>query len=223
MTVLAAGSLWRTLQQTWLPWKVDRVGDNSLKVFCDENDTFRCTTPSCTCVWGQSSWLGHRQRGFSSGMCCAGSGPLLAARDTTAEMGTCPVNTLPVKGTLGKGSEIWGRAEMLLKPVCRGSKEFWAEEDLQSQLLRSANTEKWSQSRRGGSVMWGLRLEVYGGSWGGGKGNFPVLPCSFNSTGINLRQRTIELFWLGRKQSILSKEKKKWIEFTFVIRRKVVS
>jgi len=38
-------------------------------------------------------------------------------RETTAEKGTCPIATLPGEGILGKGSDIWGGAEMLLKPV----------------------------------------------------------------------------------------------------------
>lgn len=166
----------RTLKNTatiQLLWKVVWVGGNSLKVFCNENDMSHNTASSCARIWGQSSCSG--QRCFSFETCCAGPGPLLAAERHLLKWEPVPINTLPGKGLPGKSGYVWGRAKVLLKAVHWGSKEYWGKQGVQSQLLQCINTEKWSQSSKVGSVVWGLQLEDPGGSWGWDKGNFLAL------------------------------------------------
>lgn len=108
---------------------------------------------------------------------------LAAGRQKTVPWAPCPA------GQPGEGREnIWGRTEMLRKPLRQQGvlgKTRWTE----------PTSTKWPQRRRAESVMWQLKK----GQW-----QFLWSSLFLLSTGINLRQR----FRLGRKKSVLSKKKK---------------
>lgn len=106
---------------------------------------------------GPKLMVRQRQRCFSFGTGCAGPGPprLQRGRNLSHEPAA-------QQGSLGKeGQSIWGRTETLMKPLCWGSKECLGKQDVESQLLPSASTGKWSQRRRAGSVMWQLKKEQW--------------------------------------------------------------
>lgn len=172
----------KPLNWVWLPPKAVWAGDNSLKVFSDENNMFCCTALPYTCVWGQSSCSGQRQRCFSFGTGCAGPG----CRETE----TCAMSPLPSRAAWGrKGEHLGQNWDAEEAPVLRQQgvlgKTRWTE---------PAST-KWPQRRRAESVMWQLKK----GQW-----QFLWSSLFLLSTGINLRQS----FRLGRKKSVLSKKKK---------------